>query len=264
MLFPEAPRVVYRKNPLDLVVTQLRFPPILRISRDSPADFQERIRDQFPNYSKTQELTLEMPFSPLVFSGGGGGIRPALEDYGCRHQFISEDGKRKITLGQDTLSFMTREYERWETFSSVLMMAFDALCELYRPKHFLRVGLRYVDVLRRERLRLNGTPWTKLLRPSILGIMGEDITVGDVKRFENQCELDLDNSQGRIRMRTFCGKYPAMGEEVFVIDSDFFVTGKIVGEEAMNRLDFLNQQASRLIRWCITDDLHQAMEPEST
>jgi hypothetical protein len=47
-LFPDSARVIYGKAPLTGVVCQLRFPPILRIESAPPADFQDRIREQFP------------------------------------------------------------------------------------------------------------------------------------------------------------------------------------------------------------------------
>ncbi len=42
--FSESPRVVYGKNPLEVVICQLRFPAILKISSESPVDFQEALR----------------------------------------------------------------------------------------------------------------------------------------------------------------------------------------------------------------------------
>ena len=52
MPFPEVKRVIYKKNPLDRVICQLRFAPILKIDAEIPADFQEMIRADFPNYSE--------------------------------------------------------------------------------------------------------------------------------------------------------------------------------------------------------------------
>ncbi len=58
MLFPDFPRVVYRKPALEEVICQLQFPDILRISAEEPAEFQEGIRTQYPNY-KLQSPKLE-------------------------------------------------------------------------------------------------------------------------------------------------------------------------------------------------------------
>ena len=61
MLFPEVKRVIYKKNPLDRVICQLRFPPILRIDAEPPVKFQDRVRKEFPYYSEKNELTMGIP-----------------------------------------------------------------------------------------------------------------------------------------------------------------------------------------------------------
>ena len=47
-MFSTEPRHIYRRNQLTDVICQLRFPEILTISANAPADFQEAIRDEFP------------------------------------------------------------------------------------------------------------------------------------------------------------------------------------------------------------------------
>ena len=59
MPFPEVKRIIYKKNPLDKVICQLRFPTILKIEKEIPAEFQERIRKEFPNYSESTEWNVD-------------------------------------------------------------------------------------------------------------------------------------------------------------------------------------------------------------
>ena len=61
MPFPEVERVIYARNPLDQVVCQLRFPPILKIDAEIPAGFQDRVREDYPNFSETSGWQLEVP-----------------------------------------------------------------------------------------------------------------------------------------------------------------------------------------------------------
>ena len=61
MPFPDAKRIIFRKNPLTEVVCQLRFPPILKIDAEVPANFQEAIRTEFEILSNVvygQELSI--------------------------------------------------------------------------------------------------------------------------------------------------------------------------------------------------------------
>ena len=47
-MFSQEPRRLLRKNQLMEVICQFRFPEILAISAKPPVDFQEAIRDEFP------------------------------------------------------------------------------------------------------------------------------------------------------------------------------------------------------------------------
>ena len=51
-MFSKTERTVYRQNPLAEVICQLRFPTILAIGAKDPVDFQDAIRDVFPQYQR--------------------------------------------------------------------------------------------------------------------------------------------------------------------------------------------------------------------
>ena len=57
MPFPDATRVIFDANPLDEVICQVKFPPILRIETD-PAAFQDQIRAEYPNYESKPTVKL--------------------------------------------------------------------------------------------------------------------------------------------------------------------------------------------------------------
>ena len=52
MLFSNRPRTHFPNAPIHEVICQLRFPTILSINNAEPADFQEAIREEFPQYLK--------------------------------------------------------------------------------------------------------------------------------------------------------------------------------------------------------------------
>ena len=56
MLFSSHPRCHYRNAPAHEVICQLRFPTILTINNVEPADFQEAIRAEFPQYARRQDV----------------------------------------------------------------------------------------------------------------------------------------------------------------------------------------------------------------
>jgi uncharacterized protein (TIGR04255 family) len=104
MVFPKAPRVIYKKNPLDRVICQLRFPPILRIDTGIPAQFQERIRKEFPDFCEKEELILpqqirqEFPVELL------GRIMPSQTK---NYEFSSENAVWKVNLTRTFIALST-------------------------------------------------------------------------------------------------------------------------------------------------------------
>ena len=56
MLFSDHPRTHYEKTLTHEVICQLRFPTILTINNTEPADFQEAVREDFPQYVRKQDM----------------------------------------------------------------------------------------------------------------------------------------------------------------------------------------------------------------
>lgn len=142
MPFPEVTRVLYRKNPLDQVICQLRFPTILRIDAEIPAQFQERVRRDFPHFSETSELRVPVPLD-LQEQIPPEALRQVLQPSGNKNYgFSSEDGQWRINLTRTFIALTTKEYQRWERFKERLEIPLNALISVYSPDYFSRVGLR--------------------------------------------------------------------------------------------------------------------------
>lgn len=262
MPFPVIQRVTYRNNPLDQVICQLRFPPILRIDSEIPAGFQERIRAEFSNFSETSELKLEVP------KGVKEVVRPEvlgqlLKSTGSKnYEFSSEDGLWKLNLSRTFIALTANRYERWEQFKEKLELPLQALIDIYAPSHFSRIGLRYVDVIRRSRLNLQEVDWNDLLNPHILGMLASPEIGDHVQAFENRHEIKLADEQGTVRIVTKFMESEDDGELWYMIDSDFFNTDKTEISNALDKLDFFSVRGTRLFQWCITERLHNEMEPK--
>jgi len=261
MPFPEVKRVIYKKNPLDKVICQLRFPPILKIDAEIPSEFQDKIRKDFPNYTETTELRVEP--SPRI----KGQIPPELLSQVLQststknYEFSSEDEQWKINMTRTFISLTANKYERWEKFKEKLEVPLKALMEIYSPSHFSRIGLRYIDVIQRSVLGLEGVSWTELLKPYILGVLAAPEICGYVRDSECRYEIGLSDKESTVRMVTKLVEDVDSGEICFRIDSDFFNTKKTSLNDTFDSLDYFNKRASRLIQWCITDRLHKSMEP---
>jgi uncharacterized protein (TIGR04255 family) len=258
MPFPETQRVIYQKNPLDQVICQLRFPPILKIDTEIPAIFQEKIRKDFPNFTETK---LEIPLNatgkiPIDISS-------ILQSSGTKnHEFSSEDGSWKINLTRTFLAITSNDYSRWENFVDKINLPLSALIEVYSPGYFSRVGLRYINIIKRSSLDLDNVDWNDLIKPYILGILGSTNVGKNVKNFENKYEIVLSDKKSIVRIVTKFVVAKDNGETCYSIDSDFFNTSRTDIDNVMQILNFFNSRGSRLIQWCITNRLHEAMKPQ--
>jgi len=260
--FPPVERVVYGKNPLEQVICQVRFPPVLRIDATLPADFQEQIRGAFPDYAETAELKIEVP-SALGDQVPPEVIRQVLQSSATKnYEFSSADGCWKVNLTRTFLALTATEYRRWEEFRERLEMPLGALLRCYEPEYFSRIGLRYVDAISRSRLGLSDVAWRELLSPALLGMLGSEDLSDSVETLEAVQQLRLADGKGSVRIAIRLTTAPDSDESVLVIDSDFFDASRSQITESRDKLDFLNARASRLIRWAITERLHEAMEPE--
>lgn len=255
-LFPASQRVVYDRAPLTQVVCQVRFPQILRIESQPPADFQERIRHIFPLVEKAQvQLPPELPPELAQMIGAGAALSSS-------YSFQTEDQVWTLNLASSAISITTKHYERWERFCEHMVPALEALIGVYAPSFFQRIGLRYVNIIDREKFGLADVSWSRLLKPSILGELAdpsvEAITVDMARNIrlvssDDQCALFLQHGLAKKKSNPNIAAYR--------LDFDFYRDAKTEVNDARATIDGLNSMVGRAFRWCITDVLHDALGP---
>ena len=183
MLFAPYERYQYARAPLVEVICQLRFPTILSIGAKEPAEFQEAIRKDFPQYAARQE---QLP-PKVVKKGNATALEPQKPI--TNYNFISEDGRWKLNLTQGFIALSTLSYTRWEDFATRLDRPLAQFIQLYQPAFFERIGLRYVNAVSRQRLGLEGELWDDLIRSQYIGILGEpDVEESEIAK----CSLDVE------------------------------------------------------------------------
>ncbi len=262
MPFPDSPRVIYNKNPLKEVICQLRFPTILKISAGQVADFQEKIRREYPLY-ELQEPTLIFPQLPSELSAIVEQINIPKLPGSATHRFSTKDSKRFIALAQNFLAVAESAYSMWESFRAELVEAERALREVYEPPFYTRIGLRYQDVISRRDLGLADSKWRDLLQSHIIGELGSPEISGAIVTAQTISLIQIPEIPGaHVRLTHGLAKLPENEEQCYVIDSDFFIEQKEGLDEPFEILDRFNRLAGKLFRWAITDVLDKAMDPQ--
>lgn len=266
MPFPPVDRVRYEVNPLEEVICQLRFPPILRIDAEVPSAFQDKIREDYPSYNAAPHFKLPAGLSPEMSSMLGAEFSTLV---GSKlHRFESSALPWFVTLRRDSLSLSCGAYESWEDFSRRLNALITAFVEIYKPKEWTRLGLRYRDLFRRSKFQLNDVPWGKLLRPSIAGVLADpSLPEDELRQTMSQSVIALPDAAGLLRIQhglellSDSGETETDPESCYRLDADFALGQSTRIDDAIPKLNALHVQARRFFRWCITDQLHQAMRP---
>jgi uncharacterized protein (TIGR04255 family) len=259
MPFPDSQRVIYNKNPLTEVICLLNFPAILRIDSEVPADFQGRIQKEYPIYQDSQpNLKLNFPQELAQVVGNTLSLKSGRATY----QFLSEDKKWRVVLTRDSLSLSTVEYKRWEDFKEHLEIALNAFLEVYQPAFFSRIGLRYRDLIERSKLGLETASWSELLSPPVAGELSAPEIVDRITHCVNQLTISLDDNGSMVLLNHgLVGNENA--EDLYIIDSDFLTEEKTEVQNVIEKLDYFNKFSGRLFRWCISEKLHNSLDPQS-
>lgn len=258
-MFSKEERCIYEKNTLGEVICQLRFPEILAIGANVPVEFQEAIRDEYPQYSARKEA----PAPKLT--GTPGNLHLENQPTTINYQFASADGVWRVNLTSKFISLACSRYTCWEDFARKLDKPLAAFIKTYKPAYFERVGLRYLNFISRKVLNLEGTPYAELIAPCYLGPLGEaDVAEPSTSR----CSVDAEMAiRGGCRVKIHAG--PGLvkrngqqdNEVKFIFDQDLFMSGNIAVNLSAGALQTLHAQAFPIFRGAITDTLHDAMAP---
>jgi uncharacterized protein (TIGR04255 family) len=179
-------------------------------------------------------------------------------------RFQSEDGQMTVNLSREFVALSTASYVKWEAFRDQLAYLFSALQAEYSPSYITRIGLRYQNLIRPSRLGLTNVPWSALLRPQIAAEYSSPELAPVLLDVDHRVLIDLSpevDGKVNLRHRTVLTQDDEPPEAAYLIDNDFFSDTKVEVSDVFNRLTAFNREAGRLFRWCITDQLHDAMAP---
>ncbi len=259
-------RVIYANNPLTSVICQLRFPPILLIDTELPAQFQEQLRRDYPELEEVNESTrLSLPDS--IAQVVPKELRESLTSRGSRRfEFKSVDNNWSVSLAKDFVALEVKRYKRWEEFRERLLLAVNAFVDVYEPAYFSRIGLRYQNVIDRDNLGLSGTSWKDLLSGFILGALASDSMMLSVIENHGAFSLRLNDFGDFVRVQHGLGSdsEDKTLQEKYLLDNDFYTNERMIAEvqNVASKADEFNALNGRLFRWCIRERLHEAMGPQ--
>jgi len=256
-LFPDPGNCVrLARSPLTEVICQLRFPPILRIAQDSPAQFQERVRARFPDY----QVQLPLLVGPVAAMVEGGNIeaKPRL------HRFETSPAGTYVVLAPDFVAMGTTSYGRWEQFSEQLGFVIDAFRATYEPADGTRLGLRYRNLITPALVGRSTLQEVRLLLNDALRTAQLSDVLDDPLR--TLCEV-----RARVGGDASAPEFLTLRSELVntpdaspgcSLDFDYYCEGRIASDTILGRCARYHERIYRAFRWTLAPDALAAFEPQ--
>jgi uncharacterized protein (TIGR04255 family) len=244
------------RSPLTEVVCQVRFPPILKIPETKPVDFQEQVRERFPEFETEQRVMFQVDIS----SGGQlppAGPHPVSKVY----KFVSPRRRAStVILAENFFALSTTRYIVWEEFAKDLALVTSAFMAVYKPAYSDRIGLRYVNVLDPERLALSSlSEVVDLVQPALTCAFQ---TTAWQEPEEMINHLLLEDGDARLALRY--GIVEKDEKASFALDFDYFQENQELPLiDVVARCTHFHAVIYDAFRWSIKDERLQVFEPMS-
>jgi uncharacterized protein (TIGR04255 family) len=212
---PESRWQVYPRNPLQAVVTQLRFDPILNIGA-KVAQFQDLVRARFSLYEEheNQLLQLQVPTGTVE-------TRAVKQ-----HRFMARETPATTILDDQSVAIEFKAHRTRDELQRDAKLVFGALHDVYAPITATRFGLRYINVIDKGRISTDlgrAVGWRDLIAPEFLTFPAGIADLADT-RF--RMELASTMPLGSMTLRY--GLLPvASGDIAYLFDVDRFREGSV-------------------------------------
>lgn len=244
-------RVIFKNNPLKVVVLQVRFSPILVLAQPAGvAQFQEAIRDAYPR--------AEAPAQQVTLAVGPTGFMPPIGQPGP-WRFLDESGW-VVGLATDYVSLEATKYECFEQFEPRAAMVLKAAQDTLALRERGRLGLRYVNEINHPDA-FTVADWRTLLDPELLGVCGGELFGDRVIQTLQQIDLRLD--EGVLTVRHGCNT-SREGPHPYVIDLDAHddQTRPFDVDEILERVGFFRTFIGGFFRHSLAKPLYDFLGPQ--
>jgi uncharacterized protein (TIGR04255 family) len=237
MKIPDRERVAYGRAPLLFAGCQISFPRLLDLEQQLPVDFQRAVSERFP----------------LVEVGA--------EDKASKTYHFSTAGSEVfLSLSSEGLFLGTSQYQRWEVLRNDVILAVSSFVEIYRPPFLTRIAVRYQNVVDRDEIELADVDWSELIAPHVAGLFMM-VPTSDVHQCVGEAVISLE--LGSLKLRYGLAISEGKDRTGFLIDCEVFDDNQSSAsvKDVIDRFNQFNRDAGRAFRWCITDRLHDCLQP---
>lgn len=249
--FPAKPYALYSRNPLDSVVVQLRFQPILKIGQGKGiADFQEIVRTTFPEYAEGAVRDIAI---------GPEGQFDLHESKAFEFSISAEN--RKVRLTSDNFLIESKRHLSRDVLLSDLQIVADAMKSVYAPVVCTRLGVRYINVIDPERISRDlgrTVGWRDLVKPDYLEMPADIVDLTDTQ-FSSQISSSLLPGMMTVRYGLSLPGNQSTGGLRFTFDIDRFTETDLQIERIGADVRNFTEDIFSIFHTVVTDELMEWM-----
>lgn len=169
-------------SPLILVLTEIKFAPILTLAAMIPSIQDELRRKGFPGFSNSVLHQFQL----------GANAEPSFQAT-SRWVFTSKDALETVTITTESVVVQSRKYSNFEDFLETIKNAVDVLASIAEPDFADRIGLRYVDSVSNI-----GGRMPEYFNESVLSFTAEDL---GVKSLLSSQHVLAETEAGHLQIR---------------------------------------------------------------
>jgi uncharacterized protein (TIGR04255 family) len=248
--FPSTREIRLQKAPLEEVVCQVKFAPILRISNEPPSDFQEAVRQRFPSLVVEQGVLVQFP-------GAAGAEKPSMESAPRIYRFRTPDELSHAALAMDFFALSTKQYLHWKNFVQDVELGYEAVQKVYQLPYATRIGLRFINRFDQKNTGCISTEQIlDLFRPELTCLIRADAWKEPQGFFS---QIILNDDKAKLAVRIGFGR--ENDEPFFVLDLDYFEEGQVSLDNLTKRLNHYHTRIYDAFRWCMLEKSLEQFEP---
>jgi uncharacterized protein (TIGR04255 family) len=158
-----------KNAPVYFTIAQVRFNTVWTLDSYAPAIQESMRKEGFPDAQKGILSTFNLTPVNLPASASEVGQQQVPVAQTTRYHFNNMEGTSGFFLDQGALSFQTTDYDKFESFSEMLLRGLEIVHGAVGLSYYERIGVRYLDAV----FPKAGEPVANYLDNSVVGLAGK-------------------------------------------------------------------------------------------
>jgi uncharacterized protein (TIGR04255 family) len=241
----------YPRNFITNVIAQVQFQPILIIKNETPNDFQEAIREQFPWFDRKESLAITLSIKP----GGGSPLPEKISTW----EFKNKEQTDQISLNYNSITYSSKKYISFALFFANVELMYNNFYKTYRPGIINRIGLRFIN-----EIKLKGNPldWDGYINNNLYCSITpfHDLSIS---RAMSQLHINMNDHKIIFQFGIYNSEYPnTISQREFILDYDCSNKDQCEPDGVVSKFRIFYEEIKSLFKLSRGDKLVRYMKGE--